>query len=101
MFKDVTDDEDTTGQYFISIEQTIMMECSNPVTSIFNLVVSHYVFNLAYHPKAKDMLTFVQERILGIGSSESKSAGKKNINPLSSSHVSGIIRVKTELESGN
>ena len=72
-----------------------MMESSNPVTAIFNLLVSHYVFNLAYHPKAKDMLTFIQERMLGI-SSDTK-VEKKSINPLSSSHVSGI-RVKTELE---
>ena len=93
MFKDEADDEEVTGQYFISIEQTLMMESSNPMTAI---LVSHYVFNLAYHPKAKDMLTFIQERMLGIRS-EGK-AEKKSINPLSSSHVSGIIRVEGELE---
>ena len=86
-------DDDVTGQYFISIEQTLMMESLNV---IFNLVF-HYVFNLAYHPKAKDMLTFIQERMLGI-SSDTK-VEKKSINPISSSHVSGIIRVKTELDS--
>lgn len=96
MFKDEADDDDVTGQYFISIEQTLVMESSNPVTAVFNLLVSHYVFNLAYHPKAKDMLTFIQERMLGI-----KRAEKRSINPLSSSHVSGIIRVKGELEITN
>jgi hypothetical protein len=59
LFKDEAGDDDVTGQYFISIEQTTMMESSNPVTAMFNLLVSHYVFNLAYHPKAKDMLTFI------------------------------------------
>ena len=90
LFRDETEDEDTTGQYFISIEQKIMMECSNAVTSLFNLVVSHYVFNLAYH---QDMLIFIQEKILGI-ESDSK---KKNMNPLSSSYVSGIVQVKLNL----
>ena len=59
-----------------------MMESSNPVTAIFNLLVSHYVFD---HPKAEDMLMFIQERMLGIDW-DSK-AEKKNLNPLSSSHV--------------
>ena len=72
------------------------MECANAVTSLFNLVASHYVFNLAYNPKAKDMLTFIQEKILCV-ESDSKSRGRK-ITPLCSSHVSGIVRVKTELD---
>lgn len=70
------------------------------MTAVYNLVVSHYVFNLAYHLKAKDMLTFIQERMLGI-QSDARAEKKRSINPLSSSHVSGIIRVKGELETTN
>ena len=91
---DKDDDEDTRGQYFISIEQKLMLESSNLVTTIFNLLASHYVLNLAYHPKVKDLLTFLQEKVLQIPSSGDGT--KHKMNPLSSAHVSGISRFVTE-----
>ena len=83
------EDEDLVacGQYFISVEQKLFMESSNLTTALFNLVASHYIFNLAYHPKANYMLTVLQEKMMGIASD-----GKKLTKPSSSSHVSGIVR---------
>lgn len=92
LFERDDDDDDIQGQHFISIELQLMMESSNLVTAIFNLLAAHYVLNLAYHPKAKDVLTFLQEKILGIPSSDEKTKTKQRLNPLSSCHVSGIVR---------
>ena len=50
LFEGDDDDDDIQGQYFIWIELQLMMELSNLVTAIFNLLAAHYVLN---HPKAK------------------------------------------------
>ena len=71
-----SEDLATNGEYFISIEQKLVMESPNLTTALFNLVASHYVFNLSYQPKANDMLTFLQEKVMGIVSD-----GKKMIKP--------------------
>lgn len=96
LFEVDDDDEDIQGQYFIAIEQNLMMETSNLITAIYNLLASHYVLNLAYHPKAKDLLTFLQEKVLGVPSSDDKSKTKQRLNPVSSSHVGGIVRYMEE-----
>ena len=90
------EDEDLVGcgQYFMCIEQKLFMESSNLTTALFNLVASHYVFNLSYHPKANDMLTFLQEKVMGIASD-----GKQLTKPSSLSHVSGIVRFCCQAES--
>ena len=75
------EDEDVKGQYFVSIELQLMMEASNLVTAVFNLLASHYVLNLAYHPKVKDLLTFLQEKVLGVLSSGDGSKSKKVESP--------------------
>ena len=98
LFEADDDEEDIQGQYFISIELQIMMESSNLVTAIFNLLAAHYVLNLAYHPKVKDLLTFLQEEVLGVPSSDDKGKAKQRLTALSSCHVSGITRYMSELQ---
>ena len=73
-------------QYFIAIEQKLLLESTSLITALFNLVASHYVFNLAYHPRAHDLLAFLQEKVMGIAGD-----GRRK-KPSSSSHVSGIAR---------
>lgn len=76
-----------TQQFFISVEQNLMMECSNIAAAIFFCVVAHYIFNLSYHRKAGDVWLFVQEKVLGLPSK----AGIRR-NPSTISHFSGIAR---------
>lgn len=73
-----------TQQFFISVEQSLMIECSNIVAAIF---VAHYIFNLSYHRKAGDVWLFVQEKVFGLPSK----AGIRR-NPSTISHFSGIAR---------
>ena len=37
------------------------MESSNLVAAVFYLLSAHYIFNVQYHPKAKELLTFLRE----------------------------------------
>ena len=80
------------SQFFISVEQTLMMESSNLVAAFFYLVCAHYIFNLQYHPKANEVMTFVQDKILALPTTKSKRA------PSILSHITGIATVTgTEL----
>ena len=69
---------DDYNQYFIAIEQEMCMESTDVATAVFNLIASHYVFNLSYHDKIHEMLRFVQEKWMDIQSNE-----KGSLNPLS------------------
>ncbi len=86
VFMDDEDEENLAGQYFIAVEQCLMMESSNLVAALFYLLCAHYIFNVQYHPKASDVLTFIQEKVLTLPSKK----GKRSPSVLS--HVSGIGR---------
>lgn len=51
MFSDEDEDE-PINQYFVSVEQNLIMESSSITAAIFFAVAAHYIFNLRYHPKA-------------------------------------------------
>lgn len=54
-------EQDDYDQYFLAIEQTLMLKSRDIATALFLLLASHYVFNLSYHSKSADFLIFVQE----------------------------------------
>ena len=81
MLKDDDDEDTIMNQYFISVEQELMIESSNLMAAIFFTIAAHYIFNLSYHRKAGDLWLFIQEKILGLTSK----AGTKR-NPSSSVH---------------
>lgn len=87
VFRDCDDDEDTPPQFFISIEQQLMLESHNIITAIFSCIAAHYVFNLSYHKKTGDFWVFIQEKILQL---PSKQGSKKNAS--TTSHYNGIQR---------
>ena len=59
-------DEDIDPQYFIAVEQQILMECKDIVNALFHLVSTHYVFNMSYHTRVQDVFYFIQEKVLSI-----------------------------------
>ena len=81
------DEDNIMQQYFICVEQELMLESSNVLASIFFCVIAHYIFNLTYHRKTGEVWSFVQEKILAL---PSKTGVRRN--PSSSSHFSGIQR---------
>ena len=83
-------------QYFVCVEQELMMESTNIVAAIFFCIAAHYIFNLSYHPKTGDVWLFIQEKVLGIPSK----AGVKR-HPSSTSHFSGISRIYASANADN
>lgn len=75
-------------QYFICVEQQLMLESSTLISAIFLCLAAHYIFNVEYHLKCKDVWEFIQENVAGI-----LSKGKKKRNATSSTHFNGIVRM--------
>ena len=93
-FKNEDDEDGLMQQYFICVEQQLMMESSNLVSALFLCLAAHYIFNIQYHPKAKDVWEFIQENIANVSSK-----GTKRRNVTSCTHFSGILRMhSTEVE---
>ena len=86
IIEDKMDDENC--QYFISLEGELILESQNLPSCVFNLLAAHYVFNLEYHPKSKDILIFIQEKILKLPSATITIRK----SPLTVSHISGLTK---------
>ena len=61
-------------QYFIAIEQQLLLECQTLERAIFTMFAVHYVFNIEYHSKVKDVFYFLQEKVFGFTDTFKKSA---------------------------
>jgi hypothetical protein len=61
-------------QYFIAIEQQLVIECNSLIGAMFSLLATHYVFDLGYHPKAKDFFMFLEHLVDITNGTEKKSA---------------------------
>lgn len=79
-----------------------MLETTNLASALFLLLAAHYVFNLSYHTKAAEVLTFIQEKFAKIPTVvfDSKHKGKrpKDKSPVASSHIIGIVRCYESLK---
>lgn len=63
-----------------------MMESSSLVAALFFLFSAHCIFNVQYHPKASEVMTFIQEKVLALPATKCKRS------PSVLSHISGIVR---------
>ena len=67
---------DATGDipplYFIAMEQQLMIECRDIESTIFILLAVHFVFNMEYNPKVKDIMYFFQDKVLNCADSAFK-----------------------------
>ena len=87
------DEDDLDAQYFISVEQTLILESSNIFGAVFYWIAAHYIFNVQYHPKVSSVLLFLQEKVLSLPSKSMRRT------PTFMTHVSGISRAKDLEES--
>ena len=67
-------DSDIASQYFIVIEQSLMIECSNMMSALFSLFAVHYVFNIQYHTRLKDFFQLIEDKVIGMKTSNKKTA---------------------------
>ena len=86
--------DDVLTQYFVAIEQELMLESSSLPTASFLCLAAHYVFNLNYNRKAADFWLFIQEKMAGV---QSKASMRRN--PSATAHCSGIGHVFKNLNS--
>ena len=55
---------DIPPSYFIAVEQDLLMECRNIQSALFLMLATYYVFNIEYCTNVKDVLYYIQERVL-------------------------------------
>ena len=55
---------DIPPSYFIAVEQQLLLECRNIQCAVFLMLAVYYVFNIEYCVKVKDVLYFIQDRVL-------------------------------------
>lgn len=56
---------DVNVQSFVAIEQEFVIECKSMANAIFTMLAVHFVFNLEYNHHVKDVLYYLQEKVLG------------------------------------
>ena len=76
-------DDGIPDQYFIAVEQQLLIKVPNLSDAILLLLSVHYTFNIEYNSKIHDLLCFIQEYVLEVPFNGRKS-------PLYSSFTSAI-----------
>ena len=56
---------DILPNHFIAIEQELILQCRSIDSALHLMIAAHFIFNMEYNPKVKDVLYFFQEKILG------------------------------------
>ena len=77
-------DGDLPNQIFVAVERRIVQQCKDLVTGMYVMLSNHFIFNLEYNPKVKDVLLFLQEKLLQHNGAQFKKSA------MYSSVVSGI-----------
>lgn len=72
-------DSDFAPQYFVAIEQSLLVECKSIKSAFFTVFVAHYVFNIEYHCRVRDFYFFVQENLFEIPLTSKKSVMLSNV----------------------
>lgn len=65
-------DEDLPTQYFLAVEQIVHLEVSDFMKGIFLLLALHYVYDIQYHHRLKDIYLFLEDKLLGLDSPSCK-----------------------------
>ena len=72
-------DKTYSPQYFIAIEQIMLIQCKTINHALFTLFAVHYIFNLEYNVRVKDFYRFLQEHLMEIADSSKRSVNYANI----------------------
>ena len=64
-------DYDVAPQYFIALEQELILECNPPslYEAMYMLIAVHYVYNVIYHSRAVHFFNFLEEKVLELNTS--------------------------------
>ena len=78
----------TNPTYFTLRSNTLILKCDNIASVIYFLLASHYVFNVDYHTKIKDLMNFIARKVGTLTISK-----KFQYSPNAGTHATGICRV--------
>lgn len=67
-------DEGIPDQFFIAVEQELLVKCRNISNALLILISVHFIFNIEYNPKVHDIMCFIQEHVMGLPFDGRKSA---------------------------
>jgi hypothetical protein len=90
-----SDPDEDFSQYFVAIEQMLTMQAQNLVSANFFMLAAHYIFNMDYHPKLKDLMAFFQIKVAGLEDDQYKWGA------VVGTHVGGLCRQYALLDHGN
>ena len=82
----VDSEEDISDQFFIAVEKVVLLKCQSISTAVLLLLSVHYIFNIEYNPKIRDVLFFIQEYMLGLNNETRKSAAYLSFTSAISCH---------------
>ena len=72
-------DSDFSPQYFIAVEQSLLVQCKTMKIALFSLLAVHYIFDIEYHYCVKDFYRFVQENLFEIPDTSKRSVTLSNV----------------------
>ena len=55
---------DISTIYFIAVEKRLLLECRNIESALFLMLATYYTLHIEYSAKVKDVLYYIQERVL-------------------------------------
>ena len=59
-------EEDLPTQFFIVVEQIPQIEVSHFFKGIYILLSLHYIFDMEYNPRLRDLYLFFEDKLLGL-----------------------------------
>ena len=71
-------DPEVMASYVVIVEQDTLTKCRDLVTALYVTFSIHYIFNISYQIRVKELFRFIQEIVMEIVDTEKKSAAFSN-----------------------
>ena len=67
-------DSEVASTYAVIVEGDTLTKCRDLTTALYVTFAAHYIFDISYHVRVKELFRFFQEVVMEIVDSEKKSA---------------------------
>ncbi len=80
-------DEDLPSQYYIAVEQSIQLEVASVMKGVLLLLSLHYVYDIKYNERIKDLYKYFECKLLNMTSSSKDTANFSSITNAIESYI--------------
>ncbi len=80
-------DEDLPSQYYIAVEQSIQLEVASVMKGVLLLLSLHYVYDIKYNERIKDLYKYFESKLLNMTSSSKDTANFSSITNAIESYI--------------